>query len=66
MSRGQATAAHASQAGISRSYLTQLEIGIRERMRPPAYTALRTALGLAPDDEQLLAKSEGRKPDEVT
>lgn len=56
MSKGLKTADLARTAGISRSYLTRLEIGVRRHMRPPAYVALRSALGLPPNDTQLLAE----------
>lgn len=45
----------AGQAGLSDSYLRQLETGHKRNMRPPAYSALRTALGLAPGSERILA-----------
>lgn len=55
MQAGLGTGEAAGLAGISRRYLSHLENGYRTRMRPKSYAALRTALGLAPDDEQLLA-----------
>ncbi|MFF2405764.1 helix-turn-helix domain-containing protein [Streptomyces sp. NPDC058092] len=58
MSRGIRIADLARTAGISRSYLTRLEIGVRRHMRPPAYVALRTALGVPHEDTQLLATGE--------
>lgn len=58
MSRGLPIADLARNAGISRSYLTRLEIGVRRHMRPPAYLALRTALGVPHDDTHLLAEGE--------
>jgi transcriptional regulator with XRE-family HTH domain len=54
-SRGIRIADLARTAGISRSYLTRLEIGVRRQMRPPTYVALRTALGVPHEDTQLLA-----------
>lgn len=48
----------ANSAGFTRSYLVRLETGSRRHMRPPTYQALRGALGIAPDDDQLLASSE--------
>lgn len=66
MNNGESVAALADRAGISRSYLTQLELGYREHMRPPKYTALRTAMGLTPNDEQLLAPTEDPNPEEET
>jgi transcriptional regulator with XRE-family HTH domain len=66
MSRGEDIAALAARAGISRSYLSLLETGRRRHMRPPKYTALRTAMGIEPDDEQLLAPTEDSDPEEVT
>lgn len=58
MARGIQIADLARTARISRSYLQRLETGARRQMRPPTYTALRTALGIDADDDQLLAKSE--------
>ncbi|MFB7219383.1 helix-turn-helix domain-containing protein [Streptomyces sp. NPDC056227] len=55
MSRGIRIADLARTAGISRSYLQRLETGVRRHMRPPAYVALRTALGVPHEDTQLLA-----------
>lgn len=62
MSRGEEIATIAHRSGISRSYLTRLEIGIRRRMRPATYMALRTALGVAQDDQQLLAPAPAEAP----
>ncbi|OKK06449.1 hypothetical protein AMK26_10555 [Streptomyces sp. CB03234] len=58
MSRGQSIADLARIAGLTSSYLSRLETGVRRRTRPPTYLALRAALGLAPDDDSLLASSE--------
>lgn len=58
MSRGIQIADLARNAHITRSYLSRLETGVRRQMRPPTYTALRTALGVDADDGQLLAPSE--------
>lgn len=63
MSRGIQIADLARTAGISRSYLTRLEIGVRRHMRPPAYVALRTALGVPPEDTQLLAPTGETNPE---
>ena len=46
----------AEAAGISRSYLTRLELGTRTRMRPGTFAALRQALSATPD--QLLTPHE--------
>ncbi|MGW2721343.1 helix-turn-helix domain-containing protein [Streptomyces sp. NPDC001492] len=46
----------ADRAGISRSYLQRLETGTRERMGPPRYIRLRTALSAT--DEQLSPPEE--------
>lgn len=43
----------ARQAGISRRFLCHLENGTRDRMSPPRYVALRTALNAT--DARLLA-----------
>ncbi len=51
-----AQCAHA--AGISKSYLTELEVGVKERMRPPKYAGLRTALQIQHDDRRLLTPTE--------
>jgi hypothetical protein len=45
----------AEAAGISKSYLTELEVGTKQHMRPPTYAGLRTALQIQPDDRRLLA-----------
>ncbi|MGW1127496.1 helix-turn-helix domain-containing protein [Streptomyces sp. NPDC002526] len=58
MSQGIQIADLARSAHISRSYLTRLETGVRRHMRPPAYVALRAALGVHPTDTKLLARSE--------
>ncbi|MFF9200017.1 helix-turn-helix domain-containing protein [Streptomyces sp. NPDC014779] len=58
MSSGIAIADLARRAGITPSYLSRLETGVRRFMRPPKYMALREALGLPPDNTQLLAHSE--------
>lgn len=58
MSQGIQIADLARSARISRSYLTRLETGVRRHMRPPAYVALRTALGVQLDDTKLLASRE--------
>lgn len=55
----------AEKAGITPSYLSRLEVGTATgRMRPGRYAALRTALGLPPDDTQLLAPSPHEEPHE--
>ena len=48
----------AQAAGITRSYLQRLETGARTRMRPQTYAALRTALGLTPEADDLLLTHE--------
>ncbi|MEV6477664.1 helix-turn-helix transcriptional regulator [Streptomyces sp. NPDC051657] len=63
MSRGTQLADLARNAGITRSYLQRLETGVRRQMRPPTYVALRTALGLQPDDEHLLAAPGETEPE---
>ncbi|WP_060887610.1 helix-turn-helix domain-containing protein [Streptomyces caniscabiei] len=45
----------ARQAGISHSYLSEIETGLKKDMRPPKYGGLRTALQLQQDDRRLLA-----------
>ena len=47
----------ADRAGISRSYLQRLETGTRERMGPPRYIRLRTALS-ATDDQLAPPRAE--------
>ncbi|MFJ2731446.1 helix-turn-helix domain-containing protein [Streptomyces sp. NPDC087317] len=58
MERGFQIADLARTARITGSYLSRLETGVRRRVRPPTYAALRTALGVEADDDQLLAPSE--------
>jgi transcriptional regulator with XRE-family HTH domain len=56
----------ARSAGMAHSYLSEIETGHKEDMRPPTYAALRTALQIQPDDNQLLTSHEeqhGREPD---
>ncbi|MFG3510195.1 helix-turn-helix domain-containing protein [Streptomyces sp. NPDC047821] len=48
----------AAQAGISRAYLAQLELGHRRNPRPPTYHRLCTALRIEPSDHRLLAPPE--------
>lgn len=47
----------ADAAGITASYLSRLETGARNRMRPATYAALRTALNVT--DNRLLATRTG-------
>ncbi len=63
MSAGLSTFETAKRAGISRRYLNHLENGYRANMRPGRYAALRTALGLTPDDQRLLARPPHEEPD---
>lgn len=56
MSQGLTVQEVADRARISRSYLQRLETGTRERMGPPRYIRLRTALSAT--DEQLLPPPE--------
>lgn len=58
MQRGIQMADLARTVGITSSYLSRLETGVRRQMRPPTYTALRASLGLKADDDQLLAQRE--------
>jgi transcriptional regulator with XRE-family HTH domain len=53
----------AEQAGISRRYLSHIENGTRDRMRPTRYQRLRTALGANATD--LLAPPETPPPKEA-
>jgi transcriptional regulator with XRE-family HTH domain len=62
MSRGLPIADLARRTGITPSYLSRLETGVRRNMRPPKYEALREALGLPPNTTQLLAESEDLHP----
>ncbi len=48
----------ATQAGIARAYLSQLETGARDEMRPPTYRRLREVLEVPPDDARLLVSPE--------
>lgn len=65
MHKGLSTTEAAKTAGISDCYLRHLETGIRDRMRPGRYAALRTALGLQPDDTRLLAPPPHEDPHET-
>ncbi|MEU0991638.1 helix-turn-helix transcriptional regulator [Streptomyces sp. NPDC005953] len=58
MALGLSQAQCATKAGISRPYLSQLELGLRERMKPASYLGLCKALQTHPDDHQLLANGE--------
>lgn len=44
----------ARQAGISHSYLSEIETGLKGDMRPPTYAGLRTTLQIQADDRRLL------------
>ncbi|MEH0431224.1 helix-turn-helix domain-containing protein [Streptomyces stelliscabiei] len=55
----------AAQAGISREYLSQLETGVRQEMRPPTYARLRSALKSKRSD-RLLSSSPPEQPGEET
>lgn len=44
----------ARQAGISHSYLSEIETGLKWKLRPPTYAGLRTTLQIQPDDRRLL------------
>ncbi|WP_078942996.1 helix-turn-helix domain-containing protein [Streptomyces aureus] len=48
----------AKEAGMSHSYLSEIETGLKTDMRPPTYTALRTALQIQTDNHQLLAPTD--------
>lgn len=54
MDQGLELGSVAEAAGITASYLSRLETGARNRMRPATYTALRTALSVT--DQRLLAQ----------
>jgi transcriptional regulator with XRE-family HTH domain len=56
----------ARAAGMAHSYLSEIENGLKEDMRPPTYAGLRTALQIQPDDRRLLITPEeqhGKEPD---
>ena len=61
MSLGLTIAQLATRAGISRTHLNQLELGIKRNVRPPTYSALRAACELPPDDSSLLADEEPQR-----
>lgn len=48
----------ARAAGMAHSYLSEIETGLKEDMRPPKYAGLRTALQIQPDDRRLLTPTE--------
>ncbi len=50
----------ADTAGLSHSYLSELETGSKGAMRPPKYAGLRTALQIQPDDRRLLTPPESQ------
>lgn len=52
----------ARAAGMAHSYLSEIETGLKEDMRPPKYAGLRTALQLQPDDRTLLAPTPQEQP----
>jgi cytoskeletal protein RodZ len=58
MELGMDLAECAAATAISRAYLNQLELGLRQRMKPPTYHRLRTALRIEPDDRRLLTPAE--------
>lgn len=58
---GLSTAKCAEAAGISRPYLTQLELGRRQHMGPGTYLGLRRALDLPATDTRLLVATTPRK-----
>ncbi|WP_030569730.1 helix-turn-helix domain-containing protein [Streptomyces aureocirculatus] len=51
----------AARVGISRPYLSQLETGHRDSVRPPTYKRLRTVLDVPDDDDRLLAEEAARE-----
>lgn len=53
----------AARAGIARAYLSQLENGVRQEMRPPTYARLRSALKSKRSD-RLLSSSQPEQPGE--
>ena len=56
----------ATAAGMSHSYLSEIETGLKSDMRPPKYAGLRTTLQIQPDDRRLLTPREdqhGKDPD---
>ena len=59
MELGLSQAGCAALAGFTREYLSQLETGAREHMRPPTYKRLRRALQIEAADRRLLAPHEG-------
>lgn len=56
MSQGLTQAQVAEEAGITANYLSRLETGTRQHMRPGSYAALRTALSAT--DAQLLVDTD--------
>ncbi|MET9012260.1 helix-turn-helix domain-containing protein [Streptomyces olivaceoviridis] len=58
---GMSLASCAEAAGISKSFLTELEVGAKQHMRPPTYAGLRTALQIQSDDRRLLREEQHRK-----
>lgn len=54
----------ADRAGITRAYLSQLETGARQDMRPPTYARLRSALKSKQSDRLLLPTQQERQGEE--
>jgi transcriptional regulator with XRE-family HTH domain len=54
----------ARRAGITRAYLSQLETGARQDMRPPTYARLRSALKSKRSDRLLLRTQQGQPGEE--
>ncbi|MFH9072747.1 helix-turn-helix domain-containing protein [Streptomyces alboflavus] len=55
----------AARAAISRPYLSQLETGHRDSVRPPTYLRLRTVLDVPDDDDRLLAPATAAAREET-
>lgn len=51
----------AARAGITRPYLSQLETGARDSLRPPTYQRLRSALKSKTSDRLLAPPQQPRK-----
>lgn len=65
MALGMSQAKCAAKAGLARPYLSQLETGARQEMRPPTYARLCTALQCQQPDLLLRAAEQEQSGEET-